>query len=78
MDLKRIETKMSVNYFEFDYGGKYTLEMTNFSENPIQVKVEFGNTKAGDITLPAVMVFIGAFLYGVWLQKITKLQYYAS
>ncbi len=60
INLKRIETKMSVNYFEFDYGGKYTLEMINFSENPIQVKAEFGNTKAGEITIPAVMAFIGA------------------
>ncbi len=60
INLKRIETKMSVNYFEFDYGGKYTLEVTNFSENPTQVKAEFGNTKAGEITLPAVMTFIGA------------------
>ena len=65
INLKKIETKMSVNYFEFDYGGKYTLEMTNFSENPIQVKVEFGNTKSGDITLPVVMAFIGVFFL-VW------------
>ncbi len=65
INLKKIETKMSVNYFEFDYDGKYTLEMTNFSENPIQVKVEFGNTKAGEITLPTVMAFIGAFFL-VW------------
>lgn len=60
LNLKSIETKMSVNYFEFDYGGKYTLEMINFSENPIQVIAEFGNTKAGEITLPVVMAFIGA------------------
>ena len=65
IDLKRIETKMSVNYFEFSYTGKYTLEMTNLSENPIQIKAELGNTKAGDITLPVVMTFIGAFFL-VW------------
>jgi len=65
INLKRIETKVSVNYFEFDYSGKYTLEVTNLSENPIQLEAEFGNTKAGEITIPAAMTFIGAFFL-VW------------
>jgi hypothetical protein len=65
INLKRIDTKMSVNYFEFEYSGKYTMEMTNFSENPIQLKVEFGNTKAGEYTFPSGMVLIGAFFL-VW------------
>ncbi len=62
IDLKRIETKMSVNYFEFSYTGKYTLEITNLSENPIQINAEFGNTKSVEFTFPSLIALIGACL----------------
>jgi len=65
MDLKRIETKMSVNYFEFSYTGKYTLEITNLSENSIQINAEFGNTKSVEFTFPSFIVLISACLI-VW------------
>ena len=65
VDLKRIGTKMSVNYFEFSYTGKYTLEMTNLSDNPIQIEAEFGNTKSVEFTFPASITLIGACLI-VW------------
>jgi hypothetical protein len=65
VDLKRIGTKMSVNYFEFSYTGKYTLEMTNLSENPIQIKAEFGNTRSTEFTFPSVIALTGACLI-VW------------
>jgi len=65
IDLKRIETKMSVNYFEFIYTGKYTLEITNLSETPTQIKAEFGNTKSAEFTFPSFIALIGACLI-VW------------
>jgi hypothetical protein len=65
MDLKRIETKMSVNYFEFSYTGKYTLEITNLSEDSIQIKAEFGNTKSVEFTFPSFIALIGTCLI-VW------------
>ena len=65
IDLKRIETKMSVNYFEFSYSGKYALEITNLSENPIQINAEFGNTKSGEFTVPSLIALVGACLI-VW------------
>ena len=65
MDLKRIGTKMSVNYFEFSYTRKYTLEITNLSEIPIQIKAEFGNTKSAEFTFPSFIALIGACLI-VW------------
>ena len=65
IDLKRIETKMSVNYFEFSYTGKYTLEVTNLSEIPIQIKAEFGNTKSIEFAFPSFIALIGACLI-IW------------
>jgi|SRR5256885_472651 len=76
MDLKRIETKMSVNYFEFSYTGKYTLEITNFSENPIQIEAEFGDTKSAEFTFPSFIALIGACLI-VW-SGYKRLQNYST
>ncbi|VVC05684.1 Uncharacterised protein [uncultured archaeon] len=76
IDLKRIETKMSVNYFEFSYTGKYTLEITNLSENPIQIKAEFGNTKSVEFTFPSFIALIGACLI-VW-SGYKRLQNYST
>lgn len=76
MDLKRIGTKMSVNYFEFSYTGKYTLEITNLSEKPIQIDVEFGNTKSVEFTLPSLIALVGACLI-VW-SGYKRLQNYST
>ena len=76
VDLKRIETKMSVNYFEFSYTGKYTLEITNLSENAIQITVEFGNTKSVEFTFPSIIALVGACLI-VW-SGYKKLQNYST
>ena len=65
IDLKRIGTKMTVNYFEFSYTGKYTLEITNLSENSIQIIAEFGNTKEAEFTIPSFIALIGTCLI-VW------------
>ena len=76
MDLKRIGTKMSVNYFEFSYTGKYTLEITNLSESPIQIIAEFGNTKSIEFTFPSIIALIGACLI-VW-SGYKRLQNYST
>lgn len=76
MDLKRIETKMSVNYFEFSYTGKYSLEITNISENTIQINAEFGNTKSEEFTFPSLMALLGACLI-VW-SGYKRLQNYST
>jgi len=62
LDLRRIETKMSVNYFEFGYSGRYTLEITNLSENPIEIKAEFGNTKSSEFSVPLLFAFFAVGL----------------
>jgi hypothetical protein len=56
---KKIETKMSVNYFRFSDTGKYTMEITNLSEEPVLVEVNFGDTVASQLLLPAIIIFFG-------------------
>ncbi|QLH09668.1 hypothetical protein [Candidatus Nitrosotenuis sp. DW1] len=59
---KKIETKMSVNYFDFQSGGKYTLKITNISEKPTSLQVEFGNTDVSALRIPAIILGIGVVL----------------
>lgn len=57
---KKIETKMSVNYFRFSDTGKYTMEITNLSEEPVSVEVNLGDTSVSQLLIPAIIVFFGA------------------
>jgi len=59
---KKIQTKMSVNYFDFQSGGKYMLKVTNISERPTNLQVEFGNTDVSALRIPAIILGIGVML----------------
>ena len=65
---KKIQTKMSVNYFNFQSGGKYTVKITNVSEKSVNLQVEFGNTGVSLLRIPAVILGIGIMLvlFGVY------------
>lgn len=56
---RKIGTKMSVNYFKFSESGKYSMEITNISEKPVGIKVEFGNTRSSELLIPAFIAFFG-------------------
>jgi hypothetical protein len=59
---KKIQTGMSVNYFDFQSSGKYTLKITNISEKSTSLQVEFGNTDVAALRIPAVILGIGVML----------------
>jgi hypothetical protein len=62
MSDKKIQTKMSVNYFDFQSGGKYTLKITNISEKSTSLQIEFGNTDVSALRIPAIILGIGVIL----------------
>ena len=59
---KKIQTKMSVNYFNFPSGGKYAIKITNVSEKSATLQVEFGNTEISSLRVPAGVLGIGIML----------------
>ena len=59
IDNKKIETKMSVNYFEFRYDGKYIIKVTNISEKPIEILIGFGDAKISELIIPMLVAFLG-------------------
>ncbi len=62
IDMKRITNKLTVNYFQFDKTGEYTLEITNFADKPVVLTTQIGDTKFQDFVIPAVIVLLGTIL----------------
>ena len=59
---QKIQTKMSVGYFDFNENGVYTLKITNISKNPIDLQIEFGNTHSQKMYPSGIMVLVGAVI----------------
>jgi hypothetical protein len=62
IDDKKIETKMAVNFFDFEYSGVYTIKITNLSDHAIPIDVEFGDTDVSQIKNPGIVLFSGIML----------------
>jgi len=59
IDMKRITNKLTVNYFQFEKTGEYTLEITNFVDKPVELTTEIGDTTFQNFVIPAIIVFFG-------------------
>ncbi len=57
---QKIQTKMSVGYFDFSEDGTYTAKVTNMSKNQINLQVEFGNTNSQQMIPAGVLILVGA------------------
>ena len=56
---EKIQTKLSVGYFDFVDGGTYTMKVTNISKNLIEAQIEFGNTSSQEMIPAGILVMIG-------------------
>ena len=57
-----IHTKMSVGYFDYEKTGKYTVKITNISENSINLQVEFGDTNSQNMIPAGIIILIGSVM----------------
>ncbi len=57
---ERIQTKMSVGYFDFNEDGTHTVKVTNISKNQINLQVEFGNTNSQQMIPAGILILVGA------------------
>lgn len=76
IDMKRITNKVTVNYFQFDRTGEFTLEVTNFSDKPVEISIEIGNTGFQNFVIPASIVFVGTVF--LVIAGYRKLQHYIT
>ncbi len=58
----KIETKMSVSYFDFEEGGKYTVNIVNTLKHPIDIQIELGDTAVEKMIYSGVMTFAGGII----------------
>jgi hypothetical protein len=56
---EKIQTKMSVGYFDFE-DGTFTIKVTNISETPVDLQVEFGDTNSHEMIPAGILVLVGA------------------
>ena len=59
---QRVQTKLSVGYFNFNENGEYTLKITNIAKNQIDIQIEFGNTNSQKMLPSGIMVLVGALV----------------
>lgn len=59
---KKIETKMSVNYFDIEDSGLYTIKITNTSDHQFTASSEFGNTNVEKMLGPGIIVLCGMII----------------
>ena len=59
---ERIQTKMSVGYFDFNDDGMYIVKITNISKNTIDIQTEFGNTNSQKMLPSGIIVLVGAIV----------------
>ena len=71
---KNVETKMSVSYFDFDQSGKYTINVVNTLEHPIDIQIELGNTDMEKMIYSGIMVFAGGII--IVISSFIKLRNY--
>ena len=57
---QKIQTKMSVGYFDFNEDGTHTVKVTNISKNQINLQVEFGNTNSQQMIPAGILILVGA------------------
>ncbi len=59
---QKVQTKMSVGYFDFSKNGTHTLKVTNISKDAINLQMEFGNTNSQKMYPSGIMMLVGAVL----------------
>ena len=59
---EKIQTKMSVGYFDFSKNGMHTIKITNISKNQIDLQVEFGNTNSQEMIPAGILIVIGTVM----------------
>ena len=59
---KKIETKMAVNFFDFQYSEVYIIKVTNLSDHSIPIIVEFGDTNVSNMINSGIVLFCGIMM----------------
>ena len=56
----KIQTKMSVGYFDYNQNGKYSIKITNISDNVVNIQIELGDTNSKKMIPAGILILVGA------------------
>ena len=59
---KKLETKLTINYFDIEQNGMYLLKMTNISDNLIPIEIQVGQFNTEELRYPGVILITGLVL----------------
>ncbi|MCA9828522.1 MAG: hypothetical protein KC444_09105 [Nitrosopumilus sp.] len=65
---------MAVGYFNFNENGVYTVRITNISNNPVDLQIEFGNTNSQKMMTPGIILLVGSL--GIMMASYLKIKNY--
>ena len=57
-----VQTKMSVGYFDYEKEGRYSLKISNVSNDQKTIAVEFGETNSKQMVIPGVITLGGGLI----------------
>ena len=60
LEEKKIQTKLSVGYFDYDANGIHTVKITNISKNSIYIQVELGDTNSKEMIPAGILILVGS------------------
>ena len=60
LEEEKIQTRLSVGYFDYDTNGMHTVKITNISKNSVYIQVELGDTNSKEMTPAGILVLAGS------------------
>ena len=60
LEEKKIRTKMSVGYFDYEINGEHKIKITNISENSVYIQVELGDTNSKEMIPAGILILVGS------------------
>jgi len=57
-----VATKMSVDYFNFENSGVYSMKVTNLSDEQMNIELEFGDTNGREMIIPGIITLAGGLM----------------
>ncbi|WP_299290852.1 hypothetical protein [Nitrosopumilus sp.] len=60
LEEKKIQTKLSVGYFDYNTNGIHTIKITNISKNSVYIQLELGDTNSKEMIPAGILILVGS------------------
>ncbi len=60
LEEEKIQTRLSVGYFDYETDGMHAIRITNISKNPVYIQVELGDTNSREMVPAGSLILAGS------------------